>query len=289
MVPQLRYGKSLVDMGCRPKDQTTQADGSFAGVASRLDRIEALLLDRSTSRASATSASASPSYAAASSLLEISGHVQVDRASLRRNVSFARLDCTGVARLEGHDCPPCLRPLETLDGETYLQHEMEQGFRLYQTLDTEAGSQTSKKELDLSPRTCWRLQQSFIAHLLPWFPLFSQQTCADIVSHASESNFADLGLTLDTRGAGRPLNGNGSDAASSRSRPLPTWRSKLDAALALFILALGAISRQDQYFGDDPENLHGRAYFLSACDIEERQSRARPHDIVAIQCKLLKW
>lgn len=75
----------------------------------------------------------------------------------------------------------------------------------------------------------------------------------------------------------------------AESRPSITPQEMLEKAMALFILALGAFSRQDQYFGDEPANFDGLGYFFAACDLEEKGSRSKSCGILAIQCKILKW
>ncbi|KAF2094706.1 hypothetical protein NA57DRAFT_79876 [Rhizodiscina lignyota] len=107
--------------------------------------------------------------------------------------------------------------------------------------------------VDLSIRSCWAYQQAFVKNILPWFPLFSQDVCAHHVTVAQENHF--------------------SPACPSTS-------------LALYILALGAFSRADQIYGDDPREFPGLDYFAAARNIPERSGIK--HAIEMVQTQILR-
>ena len=66
--------------------------------------------------------------------------------------------------------------------------------------------EASKRAIDLSTRTCWRYQQSFVQHLLRWLPIFDPQLCVkNFLSGAEASSYSSpsdcLGLFMLAVGA----------------------------------------------------------------------------------------
>lgn len=108
------------------------------------------------------------------------------------------------------------------------------------------------RPVDLSRRTCRRLQQSFVENFLRWTPIFDQRTCVNALEQAETGAFSY------------------SDAFT---------------CLAFMILALGAIS-EDRNEG--PHNLTpGLEYFARGCQILERLS-LRTGSLPTLQCRVLQ-
>jgi hypothetical protein len=108
------------------------------------------------------------------------------------------------------------------------------------------------RPVDVSRRTCRRLQQSFVENFLRWTPIFDQRTCVSALEQAEHGAF-------------------------SYSNP-PT-------CLAFMILALGAVS-EDRTEG--PHNLTpGLEYFARGCQILERLS-LRTGNLATLQCRVLQ-
>jgi hypothetical protein len=106
--------------------------------------------------------------------------------------------------------------------------------------------------VDLSRRTCRRLQQSFVENFLRWTPIFDQRTCINALEQAESGSFSY------------------SDAST---------------CLAYMILALGAIS-EDRNEG--PHDLTpGLEYFARGCQSLERLS-LRTGNLTTLQCRVLQ-
>lgn len=143
----------------------------------------------------------------------------------------------------------CLPPLNELiydDTEEYYQREIEQGDKFYSYVPT--------VEVDLSPRTCWLLQQSFATNILPWLPLFQGDHCVRHHEDATIHNYD-------------PLNPS--------------------STLTLFVLAVGALIGRPTDTEDAVEHLAGMEYFHKACQSLEVYNKKRSVDIVIIQCRIL--
>ena len=104
--------------------------------------------------------------------------------------SLVGQNLSGLSRLMGQPCPPPLAPLAYDDDEGYLERESAQGEGLFQKPHLTIG------DLDLTPRSCWRLQNAFARNVLPWCPLFDQQDCVEVVTRTCEAQFPDS--TLET-------------------------------------------------------------------------------------------
>lgn len=108
------------------------------------------------------------------------------------------------------------------------------------------------KPVDLSRRTCRRLQQSFVENFLRWTPIFDQRVCVDALEQAEASEFEYSNATT---------------------------------SLAFLILALGAISEDRNDISNDLTS--GLEYFARGCRILERMS-FRIGNLVTLQCRILQ-
>jgi hypothetical protein len=143
----------------------------------------------------------------------------------------------------------CVYPLNQLvydDMEEYLQREAIQGNKFYSYIPT--------AEVDLSPRTCWLLQQSFATNILPWLPLFQADQCVRHLEEAALNNY-------------------------SVSNP--------SSLLTLFVLAIGAIISRPNDTEYAVERLAGMEYFYKGCKGLEAYGLRMDHDIPIIQCRIL--
>lgn len=143
----------------------------------------------------------------------------------------------------------CLAPLNELvydDMADYLQREILQGDEFFDYVPT--------IEVDLSPRTCWGLQQSFAVNILPWLPLFQAD---DSVRHLE-------------------------DATIHNFNPRNT-----SSTLTLFVLAVGAIINRPNDTEDAVDCLAGMEYFYKGCRSLEGYNRKRSSNIEIIQCRIL--
>jgi hypothetical protein len=145
-----------------------------------------------------------------------------------------------------HSLPP-LNPIQYDDREEYYAREMRrcEGFA--------SPAATSIADLDLSPQTCWRLQQYFVRNVLSWVPLFDQTFLVTVVEYAATFRFANTDLST---------------------------------ALALLVLSLGAISNDDENTGDEPAEFAGIQYFIHGFRLASLTT-AQTTDILAVQCNIL--
>lgn len=161
--------------------------------------------------------------------------------------TFKRLD-THDLNLPTLEAWACYAPFNTIfydESERYISTELQQGATLY--------SCTVRGELDVSPKTSWRLQRSFAKNVLPWIPLFDQEYCVEKVANASNSGFTVENTSV---------------------------------ALVMFVLALGAISIDDENTKDDPAEFAGLGYFLKGCKIVG-EHRSEANSLTMIQCQIL--
>ncbi len=160
----------------------------------------------------------------------------------------------GLVQLSGHPCAPALQSMTWNESEAYLERECRHSDILFS-----CAGPIDLSSLDLSFRACWKLQQSFLGHVLSWFPLFDHEFCAH--------------LTKTTMGGGAPD------------------PSDLSTSLALFVLALGALFRANDWNGGgcDPAQAQppGLAYFQAASNILNVCSGAK-YTLTAAQCYILK-
>ncbi|KAF3762108.1 hypothetical protein M406DRAFT_263248 [Cryphonectria parasitica EP155] len=151
-----------------------------------------------------------------------------------------------LARLAGQACPAALEPLCLDNTEEQLEMLMQQGDSLFSNPCKDI------HELDLSSWKCWQLQRSFITEALPFCPIIEQHDCAAIIERNVEKKFEDNGL---------------------------------EASLALFMLALGEISRQSHYTND--ENLPGSDYFQAGCRLLDAEQRSA-NTLLLVQCHIFE-
>jgi hypothetical protein len=143
----------------------------------------------------------------------------------------------------------CLPPLNILiydDMEDYLQREIIQGYAFYAYVPT--------VEVDLSPRTCWLLQQSFATNILPWLPLFQADHCVRHLEDATIHNYD-------------PLNPS--------------------STLTLFVLAVGALIGRPNDTEDAVDRLSGMEYFYRGLKSLEVHNRTGSYEMEIIQCRIL--
>lgn len=143
----------------------------------------------------------------------------------------------------------CLAPLNELvydDFEDYLQREIDQGNEFFAYVPT--------VDVDLSPRTCWGLQQSFAVNILPWLPIFQADHCVRHLDDAVLHNYD-------------PRNNS--------------------STLTLFVLAVGALIGRPNDTEDAVDRLAGMEYFYRGCQNLDRYNRKRSSDIEIIQCRIL--
>jgi hypothetical protein len=240
----------------RKRPEQDAAEGLLSKLDSRLERIEALLDQKHGYQAPIADMPMPPTPA--------SSHTHAATGSPRPTPSLARessasspnrthvlgferigLPFAGFTNLAGHGVPPTLEPLDFDESEAYLNCEIEQGRLLYQ-----AGDPTA---LDLSPRLCWRLQQSFARNILPWFPLFDQEEYSGWAAKSYNHNFDQHDLAT---------------------------------CLILFMLSLGALSKAEDFTSDDPHKCPGLNYFLAACRILNRDPTPR-YSLLEAQCQIL--
>ena len=152
----------------------------------------------------------------------------------------------GLSRIVGQALPEPLISLSVSNSEKYLETEIRRGEALLRE------PVASLQSLDLSPKTCWRLQQSFARAILQWCPFIDQEECARMATRTSDLQFSE---------------------------------HDLETALTLFVLSLGEISKQD-YRGDAADGFKGLDYFQVACSIICQPQHSR-YSIIAVQCRIL--
>ena len=143
----------------------------------------------------------------------------------------------------------CVSPLNELvydDMEAYLQREIRQGDEFYAHVPT--------IEPDVSPRTCWLLQQCFATNILPWLPLFQMDYCVRHLEDARGHNF-DL------------------------TNPSST--------LTFLVLAVGSLLNRPNDTEDAVDRLAGIEYFYRGTKGLEIYNKRKSLDIIVIQCRIL--
>ncbi|OCL04120.1 hypothetical protein AOQ84DRAFT_346657 [Glonium stellatum] len=242
------------------RPEQTATENFLSSIASRLDRIEALILDQngrpgpatnysyaaSSPSIQAATGSGSNSYPTPSSPVIIPAPAVPPTATEATRIRRMGLSMYAMSQLNGHEAPPSLKILQYEESEPFLEWEMERGKRLYQA--------RSHDDLDFSLSVCWRLQQSFSERILSWFPLFNLDRCVEVVNKLHEPRLGS---------------------------------SDIDKCLALFILALGALSKANHITSDKPAALSGLDYFCAASDILDLDKDSR-YTIIEAQCHLLK-
>ena len=158
-------------------------------------------------------------------------------------------DLVGMARLSELPIPRELAPLcsDAPNLEWQLRQELAQDAELFQT------GYVPLDILDLDPRRCWQLKESFSSHVLPWCPIIDQRECTEVVSRAVERGFEPYSL---------------------------------ETAMALLVLAGGAFAAESQHYSNEASSFPGLAYFRAACQILDLD-RVTAHTIRNVQCHIL--
>ena len=155
------------------------------------------------------------------------------------------LNIPGLTGFAGHEPPAALSHMIFDDSETFIESEIVQGGLLC--------SRSDLTNLDLSPRTCWRLQQAFVKDVLPWFPVIYRPRLIEVVTQSCDDGFMQKDLVM---------------------------------ALALFIFALGALARDNQDTSDSLSELPGFDYFTAAREIIDLEPGWR-YTLISVQCRTL--
>ncbi|KAF2839353.1 hypothetical protein M501DRAFT_1031460 [Patellaria atrata CBS 101060] len=253
------YRKPVIER----KIEQESAENPLGKIGNRLDRIEQLLLDASfrsqpfPGQQVAPPPPPPPQFAHGNGVISHSRPVsqaqhiipesiyQAPRIGPQTVTFNATAPFKGLGRLPNQNSPPELSPLEQDDSEGFLERELQQGEIL-----THAGN---PDDLDLSQRTCLRLEQSFARFVLPWFPLFDPDTCVEQITQTINQGFG-----------------------------LPT----LYTSFTLFVLALGALAKADHHTSDAAHELPGLNYYLAAC--RGMKQNSGQYTIVAVQGMILK-
>ncbi|KAL3457035.1 hypothetical protein BJX64DRAFT_293545 [Aspergillus heterothallicus] len=160
--------------------------------------------------------------------------------------SSSRIFRTEWPDLESFESLPPLNPIHYDDTEDHTYHGIQRGEQF-------AAYTPNRASIDLSARTINRYQQAFVRNVLAWIPVFDQGYMVSVIRHASEQGFNE---------------------------------SDLSSALGLLILALGAISSDDENVHDDPARFAGVDYFVlgfrATCYLT-----AHTVDILFVQCHVL--
>jgi hypothetical protein len=148
-------------------------------------------------------------------------------------------------------CAPS--PLESFsydDAQIFFGREVDQGDDSFNHLDNPL---KPTFDLDLSRRTCWRLQRSFIRNFLRWIPIFDDETCLNHIQTA---------------------------ASCDHDEKSP------DVCITLLMYAIGAVSENDEFYHRDLNSLPGYAYILKAYKILD-EVRFPAREVIYLQCRVL--
>ncbi|RDW69908.1 hypothetical protein BP5796_08305 [Coleophoma crateriformis] len=107
--------------------------------------------------------------------------------------------------------------------------------------------------LDLTPSVCYRLQRLFTKNVLIWVPIFDAEYCSAQFAEAVRCGFSS---------------------------------SSISVAITMFVLALGAISNEEEYTGNCAKEFAGISYFQKACKIVD-ENRGQMNSIIVVQCRIL--
>ncbi|KJR86098.1 uncharacterized protein SPSK_02284 [Sporothrix schenckii 1099-18] len=267
----------------------TAAAADTGEVLSRLHRIEGLLneihnrQEDSIQAAVHVQASTSPSARIVPQSTDTAATVvttadttyspsydHVPRLPLRTQPRVGSLSFEGIARLDGHPCPPALIPMARIGSDDDIETEFLQGEALMAgpaspsadgSGNSDAGTDADfdmrnlPAWLNVTPRRCWQLQQIFYRDVLPWCPIIDQQVCSAMVTRTVESRFHP---------------------------------DHVDTSLTLLVLALGAFAEGHQHREDDARVFPGRAYFRAACALVDSPRQAAFRNTVAhVQCHIM--
>ncbi|KIH93770.1 hypothetical protein SPBR_04129 [Sporothrix brasiliensis 5110] len=195
----------------------------------------------------------------------------VPRLPLRIQPRVGNLSFEGIARLDGHPCPPALIPMARIGSDDDIETEFLQGEALMAgpastsadgSGNGDAGTDAADFDmcnlpawLNVTPRRCWQLQQIFYRDVLPWCSIIDQQVCSEIVTRTVELRFQP---------------------------------EHVETSLTLLVLALRAFAEGHQHREDDARVFPGRAYFRAACALVDSPRQATFRNTVAhVQCHIM--
>ncbi|CAK7237602.1 hypothetical protein SBRCBS47491_010039 [Sporothrix bragantina] len=248
-----------------PRGEPHHPSQDNAEVLSRLHRIEGLLhrihnrqdevpVSNNNNNNNATpiqprtaDTSVSPSYE----------HGYRHHVPIRVQHRVGTLSFEGIARFDGHACPPALMPMAQIGADDDIETEFAQGEALMGAGNEDEALDLNNlpSTLSVSPRRCWQLQQIFYRDVLPWCPIIDQQVCSEMVTRTVESRFHP---------------------------------ARIDTSLTLFVLALGAFAEDQQHLADNARVFPGRDYFRAACALVDSLRQASFRNTVQyVQCHIL--
>ncbi|CAK7201576.1 hypothetical protein SEUCBS139899_004282 [Sporothrix eucalyptigena] len=250
-----QIGASCVYRTVEPEEKKTvvRQPTSDGDVLSRLHRIEGLLHQIHSRQE--TPSIQSPFTVQPRQDTSFSPY-ELRQPPLRAEHRVGTLSFEGIARFDGHACPPALLPMARIGADDDMETEFRQGEALFgqgegETLDLD----DLPSSLSVTPRRCWQLQQIFYRDVLPWCPIIDQQVCSEMVTRTVEGRF------------------------------LP---KRIDTSLTLFILALGAFAEDQQHLEDDASVFPGRDYFRAGCELVDSLRQATYRNTVQyVQCHIL--
>jgi hypothetical protein len=165
------------------------------------------------------------------------------------SVASTRIFQTGWADFQNFESRPPLNHIYFDEGDEYALRENRRG----EGFVLASSSVGSLDSLDLSPRAVWRYQHHFARNLLSWIPLFDQHFLVSLLEKATLSRFSE---------------------------------NESSTALALLILALGALSNDDGNTNDDPAGFAGFEYFVHGSRLAAHMTNFTSN-IILIQCHVL--
>ncbi|PCG91204.1 Hypothetical protein PENO1_095030 [Penicillium occitanis (nom. inval.)] len=165
------------------------------------------------------------------------------------SVASTRIFQTGWADFQNFESRPPLNHIYFDEGDEYALRENRRG----EGFVLASSSVGSLDSLDLSPRAVWRYQHHFARNLLSWIPLFDQHFLVSLLEKATLSHFSE---------------------------------NESSTALALLILALGALSNDDGNTNDDPAGFAGFEYFVHGSRLAAHMTNFTSN-IILIQCHVL--
>jgi hypothetical protein len=133
------------------------------------------------------------------------------------------------------------------DTEVFYDDELEQEERLFEAM--EAGS---RQGLDMTARTVWQLQQSFVMNFLQWMPLIESRALSHHVELAQSGNFS---------------------------------RRSASDCLVMFALAIGTVDRAPPNSTARPGPILGLDYFNAGRQILATINRRSRRSVTLLQCE----
>jgi hypothetical protein len=132
----------------------------------------------------------------------------------------------------------------------FFSTELKGGEDFFAAIETASDSDSP---VDLSPRTCWTLQQAFVENFLRWIPLFPNDVMVKHLCNASKAEY--IGNCPST-------------------------------CLVMFIHAIGALSEDRSLYRVNAHDLAGFSYFIRAYKTLGSLPPAS-QEVTVIQCRIL--